>query len=49
MADDIDSAEEHLRKGHSPFHQVRTICERSPSELTMCSWELVCACSCEQL
>lgn len=22
MADDIDSAEEHLRKGHSPFHQV---------------------------
>jgi hypothetical protein len=22
MADDIDSAEEHLRKGHSPFHQL---------------------------
>ncbi|KAL1604473.1 Mitochondrial outer membrane protein iml2 [Nothophoma quercina] len=30
MADDIDAAEEHLRKGHSPFHQVCTTYETPP-------------------
>jgi hypothetical protein len=49
MADDIDSAEVHLKQGHSPFHQVRHIREWQPLVLTMCSWELVYACSCEQL
>ncbi|KAJ8104679.1 hypothetical protein OPT61_g10628 [Boeremia exigua] len=36
MADDIDSAEEHLRKGHSPFHQVCNIREMRPSKAHKC-------------
>jgi hypothetical protein len=54
MNDDLESAEEHLNKGNSPFHQVRLLYTslnalHTNQKLIRYSWEQGYACSCGRL